>query len=394
MGAQGWLLDQLSVTYGAVFFPSMASQGFDVSSAILAFLADKTHTSLELPHMTTGQRKQTKKLVEQHPELTCESYGFGHERQLHLFKRRQETETVPAVASNEIIISELSCKIAPDSAAGYPYESAALGGGAVSVKNTFIDDFIENNSDALAQESRVVTTMPPALSRILLNIASSADGKREVEVSSASTSSGQSATDSTSSSPRPEREQPSPIKVPLGAPTPSCFEVRNTFIHYTQPADRRIVQSMPHGMFGQCLIADLLGDAAFKAQEATATAARQTVEQRPAVTPLTSVPDIAAEEGTLAPGTEVVITGLAKLPTFNGLKGTIQSFDEEAARFSVLLIEPAGGHKWVKVKRENLNIVTSLPPPRSPSSCFPEVQATPTWEERPIAHPLGLTALV
>jgi len=148
---------------------------------------------------------------------------------------------------------------------------------------------------------------------------------------------------------------------------------------------------MPHGMFGQCLIGELLGDAAFKTQEASPTAAP---EQRPAITPITGVPDIAAEEGTLAPGTEVVTTGLSKLPTFNGLKGTVQSFDEDTARFSVLLIEPAGGHKWVKVKRENLNLVMSLPPPLSPSSYFPEVQATPTWEERPIAHPLSLTALV
>jgi len=246
-----------------------------------------------------------------------------------------------------------------------------------------------------------VATMPPALSRILLDITS--NGKHEVEVSSTSTSSGLSATDSTSSSPRAGHELPSPAKVPprvtappgvFGPPgvfTPPGLEVRNTFIHYSRPADKRIVQSMPHGMFGQCLIGELLGDAAFKTQEASPTAAP---EQRPAITPLTGVPDLAAEEGTLAPGTEVVTTGLSKLPAFNGLKGTIQSFDEDTARYSVLLIEPAGGHKWVKVKRENLNLVMSLPPPLSPSSYFPEVQATPTWEERPIAHPLSLTALV
>merc|ERR1712048_758611 len=103
--------------------------------------------------------------------------------------------------------------------------------------------------------------------------------------------------------------------------------------------------------------------------------------------------DIDVEEDVLAPGSEVVIIGLAKLPTFNGLKGTVQSFDEEAGRFSVLLNEPVGGHKWVKVKRENVEPVVSLPPPLSPSSCHTEVLATPTWGERH-CHPLNLTALV
>jgi len=57
-----------------------------VASAIFEFLADPVRNSLELPHMTTGQRKSIKKLVEQQPELSCESYGFGAERQLYLFK--------------------------------------------------------------------------------------------------------------------------------------------------------------------------------------------------------------------------------------------------------------------------------------------------------------------
>lgn len=59
---------------------------FDASSAIAEFLADPELTSLELPHMTTGQRKNVKSLLEQYPELRCESFGFGAERRLHLFK--------------------------------------------------------------------------------------------------------------------------------------------------------------------------------------------------------------------------------------------------------------------------------------------------------------------
>merc|ERR1712087_587986 len=126
------------------------------------------------------------------------------------------------------------------------------------------------------------------------------------------------------------------------------------------------------------------GDAVVKTQDAVKAPAeaRQTVQElRPAISGLTFLNDIDTDSESLAPGTEVAITGLSKLPTFNGLRGTIQSFDEETARFSVLLIEPAGGHKWVKVKRDNLDPVVSLPPPRSPNSYFPEVQTTPTWED-------------
>lgn len=59
---------------------------FGVASTIFEFLGDSARTSLKLPHMTTGQRRSVKKLVQQHPELRCESYGFGEERQLYLFK--------------------------------------------------------------------------------------------------------------------------------------------------------------------------------------------------------------------------------------------------------------------------------------------------------------------
>merc|ERR1711881_795264 len=34
------------------------------------------------------------------------------------------------------------------------------------------------------------------------------------------------------------------------------IQVRNTFIHFEAPADERVVQSMPHGMFKQCILAE------------------------------------------------------------------------------------------------------------------------------------------
>jgi len=292
---------------------------------------------------------------------------------------------VPAAASSGIVFGEISCEVVPDR------ESAGSVGGAVSVKNTFIDDFVENSSDNAAQDSRAVTTMPPALSRALLRMTSDADGKCVSDTPSTAASSNHSAPPSATPTPR-EEQLPLPMPTQIGTATP----VRNTFIHYAQPSDQRIVQSMPHGMFGQCLITELLGDAVVKTQDAVKApvAARQAVQElRPAISSLTSLIDIDGDSESLAPGTEVVIIGLSKLPAFNGLKGTIQCFDEETDRFSVLLVEPTGGHKWVKVKRDNVDPVVSLPPPRSPNSYFPEVQTTPTWEEYSV-HSLSLTALV
>lgn len=62
-------------------------ESFDVEAELRSFLCDSSRPELKLPHMTTGQRKHTKKIAEQFPELVCESYGFGQERQLHFFKK-------------------------------------------------------------------------------------------------------------------------------------------------------------------------------------------------------------------------------------------------------------------------------------------------------------------
>ena len=331
----------------------MSSQVFDVSGAVQAFLADTMSTSLELPHMTTGQRRQTKKLVEQHPKLTCESYGLGQERRLHLFKRRDEAAT--DVASNVIAFGDFPPASAPGPVGGHPDKPAASMSDAMRVKNTVIDDFVEDSLDISAQEPRAVATMPPALPHNMLDITSRAEAKRDNETPSTAASSNHSATVSPTASPRTEHDMSSPMQNGLATP------VVNTFIHYSEAADKRIVQSMPHGMFGQCLITELMEDTVGKKEDDFKPAATFTVQElRPAISTLTSLDDIDVEEDALAPGSEVVITGLARFPTFNGLKGTVQSFDEEFARFSVLLQEPVGGHKWVKVKRENLEPVVSF----------------------------------
>jgi len=110
---------------------------FDLATAIAEFCADPVRTSFELPHMTTGQRKNAKQLVSQYSDIRCESYGFGAERQLHLFKN-DSTEGM-----ND-----------DDSAASD--KAADFSRFAVNIKNTFIDDWVAPT----VNERRAVQTMP------------------------------------------------------------------------------------------------------------------------------------------------------------------------------------------------------------------------------------------
>jgi len=70
---------------------------------------------------------------------------------------------------------------------------------------------------------------------------------------------------------------------------------------------------------------------------------------------------IAAEVGTgvlaqpyLPSGTEVMIDGLVKSPAFNGLHGTVESFDHESGRYNVRLQSCDDEHQLAKIKIENL----------------------------------------
>eukprot|EP00929_Paragymnodinium_shiwhaense_P016309 TRINITY_DN12458_c0_g1_i1.p1 TRINITY_DN12458_c0_g1~~TRINITY_DN12458_c0_g1_i1.p1 ORF type:complete len:481 (+),score=100.75 TRINITY_DN12458_c0_g1_i1:114-1556(+) len=60
---------------------------FDLERTILAFVGDAGCTSLELPPaLNAEQRKRAKAIAEKHAGLRCESFGFGADRRLHLFK--------------------------------------------------------------------------------------------------------------------------------------------------------------------------------------------------------------------------------------------------------------------------------------------------------------------
>jgi len=109
-----------------------SNQSFDVEAAIAGLLADPNRASVELPCLLSSeQRKHAKKVVEQYPDVTCESFGLGKERQMHLFKVN----------------------------AGQGDETPACSPQRVSVKNTFIDDWIDADGVCPAN-ARVVQSMP------------------------------------------------------------------------------------------------------------------------------------------------------------------------------------------------------------------------------------------
>lgn len=167
---------------------------FDSSTMIAKFSSDASQTSLQMPHMTTGQRKNVKKLLEAYPELQCESYGFGAERCLHLFKE-----------------SHAGARAKTQSSAS-PLTISSSG-----IKTTSAEHVVPSVSEQVADS--VGESMPVSGCKL----ASVTDVRTE-------------------------------FILPL---TLENLQVRNTFIHMGGvSADERAVQSMPHGMFKQCLLSE------------------------------------------------------------------------------------------------------------------------------------------
>jgi len=127
---------------------------FDAATAIAEFAMNSERSSLQLPHMTTGQRKNAKKLLEQYSELECASYGFGAERRLHLLK--------PAAVENE-----------QEDKSRDLHRSCGFTAPAVNIKNTFIDDWVES----VPVNRRAIQSMPHHMfSKCLLEEATEATG--------------------------------------------------------------------------------------------------------------------------------------------------------------------------------------------------------------------------
>lgn len=285
------------------------SELFDIQAIIVKFVADPACSSIELPHMTTGQRKLTKRILEQYPELVCKSYGFGKDRKLHLFKPSGES---------------------------------------TSMEDARIDDLLPMANEPLA-EPLMVDAVPESLSKTAVKCfmdgpvckldLTSIQGATDMPHGWGEAS----CTDGSTAPPSPCGSDGSPASTFQEAlpqfRLPPGLEVQNTFLHYkSPPLNERAVQTMPHSMFRRCLLMETLRDQPKKVQFR---------KRRP------------AERCLPTASTEVVIGGLSKLPAFNGLRGTLQSLDEQSGRYTILLASPVCGHKTAKVKRENFRVVST-----------------------------------
>lgn len=220
---------------------------FDAATAVAEFIAETDRTSLELPHLTTGQRKHVKTLLQQYPDLCCESYGFGADRRLHIFK-----------------------------------------------KGCMPESKLEDSS-TIVHEQR--------------------------------------------------------FQLP----------VRNTFIQYDEKADDRAVQSMPHGMFRQSILAEARPKASAPETEATTSTVPAS---EPEADPTACPPAAQGQSGQCTPlgiGALVVVEGLTKLPAFNGLSAVVQGWDAASGRYDIMIVSTNGGCQQAKVKRENLRLLLPCP---------------------------------
>jgi hypothetical protein len=276
---------------------------FDAAALIADFSADSSLMSLELPHMTTGQRKSTKKLLEQYPDLRCESYGFGADRRLHLFKKGHAEATAEAQL------------------------------------------FIDTQLAAEREESACPQSLHRPSDEGRLDFASIAKlaHQRKIEAVELGKES------------KIASEQPPELIMPL---TMENLQIRNTFIHLSEAsADERVVQSMPHGMFKQCLLSE-----AVEALKVAPFCNTPTSAGGDSPMLSESEMDLESVDRTfpLCVGALVKVEGLVKLPAYNGCSAVVQGFDEATGRYSILIASP-GGLQQAKIKEENLSVLLPCP---------------------------------
>lgn len=302
--------------------------------------------------MTTGQRKHARKVVEAHTELRCESYGFGQDRKLHVFK---QDGVCRHGSSNQVVGG-----VTGAGARTEHQDDTSSPNAAVNAKNTFIDDWPNLDMNAQETDQNILGSMPKQLSKGLLPAHGSCSVAEKISRSSAwdqdfspmcSTTASRIASNSPSVVASVDDDSPeSTSREPM-------IEVRNTFIHFDSgSADERIVRSMPRNMFRQCLFEEEHAASGRASEDQAAAVPSEPAASIAAALQCATGPLLDAGGRQLNPGTEVMVQGLVKAPAFNGRCGVVQSWDEEAARYSILLSMPSApsGYQQAKVKAENL----------------------------------------
>jgi hypothetical protein len=294
-----------------------ASEAFSMEATIASFMGDASRCSMELPPMSPAQRKHAKAFLEHYPELSSESYGFGKDRKLHLFKRSSKDDSAPAGPSMRDVI-------------------AGGVGSAVNVKNTFIDDWTAPEEEPLALKT-LPAYLPTNTVQCVMDGPVCKLDLSSVRDSDCSTADPCSSPSECSPASTARDSLPDWFRLPPGLE----LEVQNTFVHFKNtPVDERQVQSMPRSMFRKCLLLEAL--------------ISQPEDTSAAPPPCPPAVNHEAEEGSLPVGTEIVIEGLSKCKSFNGLRGTVQSFDRQSGRYCILLAcPPVCGAQTAMLKREN-----------------------------------------
>lgn len=335
-----------------------AENSFDVEAAITQFLADPALASLALPRMTTGQQKQVTMVVDLCPRVRCGTHGFGAEQRLCLSK----------VENNGDIYREDDAEL---SFKGMP-QHCFLGG--KGKRDTGVPDLLSLSTSSFSTIASGASTSGVASMRGMSHGSSSSKS-----------------TDEEAMSEPPELIQVHGTYVHIDGVgpveqhvlssakrSPDDQQLNNTFIHVEDvgPVDNRNIRSMP--LIPNC--ANTMGDASTRIPlapvEAAAGVSVSTCIASAPVEANVSVVAAAADEHRMpatppimtplasppqcwAPGTEVVIEGLAKFPAFNGCRGVVRTLDLASGRYDIHLALPVAGHQRAKVKAENIRMVVS-----------------------------------
>jgi len=291
----------------------------DLGAAIRDFAADDGRDSMQLPRLTTGQRRRVRAaLAEEHPGLRCENSGLGTERRLVLLKGGAAVapatpdDLTPAGDDLEAAIATFLADAARAS-----WELPALTAEQRREAKRLAEAHPELRCESfgLGAERRLHVFKRSDLALPLPPRGDKAERHSDT---------------STCASPS------SAARMPL-------LQVRNTFLCTVdaEAGDTRAVQSMPGGLFGHLLLEELL--------------------QSKLSLPGGAFEEPAAPSGPFESGMEVEIHGLTMCPAFNGCRGSVQQLDEASGRYDVLLEGP--GQRWAKIRAENLRLVSACPPP-------------------------------
>jgi hypothetical protein len=257
-----------------------------LEDVVARFADDDSLPSYVFPSsLSIEQRQFAKTAVRRYANVRCESYGFGAERKLHLFKKREVFNIVGDASMPECV--------------------------RMRVKNTFIDAWLDDG-EAKCSCSPVIRSLPADLRSLVGSTASVASEIQEA-IDAAST----------------------------GKPHQSCKK---------HPLSIQVADEFSTAVGCVCRTPSSCNSP--KQVQELGRSAGINVAAPPPTSPNNVV--------MLLEGTEVETDGLTQQPAFNGLTGTVQSWDSAMRRYDVLLDTPSGLRR-VKLKRSNLK--PRLPPP-------------------------------